>query len=148
MKIAIFLHLVGALIWIGGMLFAYSSLRPSAAILERPQRLALWSETLARFFRWVWASVAMIFGSGFYMLSFLSGAARVPANVHIMLYIGIVMLFVFLYVVLVPFPALRRAVGDQNWDAGAAALDVIRKAVALNLALGLVNVAVATIGRM
>ena len=148
MKIAIFLHLVGALVWIGGMLFAYFSLRPSVAFLERPQRLALWSETLGRFFRWVWASVAMIFGSGFYMLSFLSGAARVPVNIHVMLYIGVVMLFVFLYVVLVPFPALRRAVARQDWEAGAAALDGVRKAVALNLALGLVNVAVATVGRM
>ena len=148
MKIAVFLHLTGALIWIGGMLFAYFSLRPSTAVLDRAQRLTLWVETLGRFFRWVWASVALIFGSGFYMLTAIADSTRVPANVHVMLYIGIVMLFIFLYVILVPFPALKRAIASQDWVAGGAALDTVRKAVAVNLALGIINVAVATLGRM
>jgi len=148
MRFAIFLHLAGAFIWIGGMLFAYFSLRPSTALLERSQRLTLWGETLRRFFQWVWASLAMIFGSGFYMLTLLSGSTRVPVNVHVMLYVGIIMLLIFLYVVLGPFPAFKRAIAEQNWDAGAMALDAIRKAVGVNLALGVINMAVATIGRM
>ena len=146
MKVAIFLHLIGAMIWIGGMFFAYFSLRPSTAMLEPSQRLPLWAETLGRFFRWVWVSVALILGSGFYMLTAIAGIARVSLNVHVMLYIGVFMTGIFLYVVLVPFPALRRSIAAQDWPAGAAGLNTIRKAVAVNLALGLLNVAVATIG--
>jgi len=146
MKVAMFLHLIGAIIWIGGMFFAYFSLRPSAAMLEPSQRLPLWAETLGRFFRWVWVSVGLILGSGFYMLTAIAGVTRVSPNVHVMLYIGVFMTGIFLYVVLVPFSALRRSIVAQDWPEGAGALDTIRKAVAVNLALGLVNVAVATIG--
>jgi uncharacterized membrane protein len=146
MKTALFAHLIGALIWIGGMFFAYFALRPAAATLDPAQRLALWGATLGRFFRWVWISVALILGSGFYMLTVIAGAARVPVNIHVMLYVGVIMTLIFAYVFLLPFPALRRAIAAQDWQAGATALESIRKAVAANLALGLINVAVATLG--
>ena len=147
MKAATFAHLVGAVIWIGGMFFAYFALRPAAASLEPAQRLALWTETLGRFFRWVWISVALILGSGFYMLTEIAGVTRVPLNVHVMLYVGLGMTFIFGYVFLVPFSALKRAVGAQDWGGAATALEAIRKAVVVNLALGLMNIAVATAGR-
>ena len=42
MAFAISLHLLAAVVWIGGMFFAYMCLRPSAAaILEPPARLRL-----------------------------------------------------------------------------------------------------------
>lgn len=146
MKAALLAHLIGALIWIGGMFFAYFALRPAAAALDPAQRLALWAATLGRFFRWVWISVVLILGSGFYMLTVIAGAARVPLNIHVMLYLGVAMTFIFAYVFLLPFSELRRAVAAQDWQAGATALESIRKAVAVNLALGLINVAVATLG--
>lgn len=146
MKTALFAHLIGAVIWVGGMFFAYFSLRPAAATLDPAQRLSLWAATLGRFFRWVWISVALILGSGFYMMTVIAGATRVPLNIHVMLYVGVIMTFIFAYVFLVPFSALRRAIAAQDWQTGATALEAIRKAVAANLALGLINVAVATLG--
>lgn len=148
MRVALFLHLVGALVWIGGMFFAYFTLRPSTMVLEPPQRLVLWSEILGRFFRWVWGSVALILGSGFYMLAAIAGVAKVPFNVHIMLYLGLFMVFIFLYVVVVPFSALKRAIATEDWSTGSAALSSIRTAVAVNLVLGLIIMGVATVGRM
>ena len=148
MKFALLLHLLGAVVWIGGMFFAYFALRPAAASLEPTHRLPLWTETLARFFGWVWISVVLILGSGFYMLTAISGVTRVPLNVHLMLYVGALMAFIFAYVFLVPFSALKRAVAAQDWGSGAKALDGIRKAVAVNLALGLANIAIATTGQM
>ena len=45
MAIAIALHLLAAVIWVGGMFFAYMALRPAAAsLLEPPLRLPLWSQ--------------------------------------------------------------------------------------------------------
>jgi uncharacterized membrane protein len=148
MKAAMFLHLIGAVVWIGGMFFAYFALRPAAAALEPTQRLPLWAETLGRFFRWVWISVTLVLGSGFYMLTAIAGVTRVPVNIHVMLYVGVLMTFIFAYVFLLPFAALKQAVAARDWGAGAAALATIRKAVAVNLALGLVNVAVATVGQI
>lgn len=148
MKVALLAHLLGAVVWIGGMFFAYFALRPAALMLDPLHRLPLWAGTLGKFFRWVWIAVALIFGSGFYMLTEIAGLARVPFNVHLMLYVGVLMTFLFSYVFFVPFSALDRAIGTQDWSAGAAALNTIRKAVAINLMLGFVNIAIATVGRM
>lgn len=148
MKIAVMLHLLGVVVWIGGMFFAYLCLRPAVARLEPAQRLALWSVALQRFFWWVWASVALILGSGFYMVAVIAELARLPLHVHFMLYIGVVMTLIFAFVFFSPFPTLKRAVAAHDWKAGAAALEQIRLAVAVNLALGLLNVVIATAGAM
>lgn len=147
MKLAVMLHLLGAVVWVGGMFFAYLALRPAAAQLLQPaQRLPLWSATLARFFRWVWAAIALVLGSGFYMVGVIANAGRIPPNVHAMLYIGMVMVLIFAYVFFSPFPALRRAVAGGDWPEGAVALNQIRIAVAVNLSLGLLNIVIATAG--
>lgn len=149
MKLFIMLHLLGVVIWVGGMFFAYMALRPAAsALLDPPQRLLLWSATLQRFFGWVWVSVALVLGSGFYMLSAIGSAARVPLYVHVMLYIGVAMTMIFAYVYAAPFAALKRAVAGESWKEGGAALNRIRIAVAVNLGLGLLNIIVATAGAM
>ena len=42
MSVAITLHLLAALIWVGGMFFAHMALRPAVnTMLEPPQRLPL-----------------------------------------------------------------------------------------------------------
>jgi len=148
MKIAVMLHLLGAIVWIGGMFFAYLCLRPAAAGLDPPQRLTLWSATLGRFLLWVWVAVALVLGSGFYMVSVMAEAGRLPGYIHAMLYIGVSMALIFAHVYFSPFPTLRQAVAAQDWKSGAAALNQIRIAVAVNLALGLLNVVVATAGKL
>jgi uncharacterized membrane protein len=149
MKLALMLHLLGAVVWVGGMFFAYFALRPSMAeLLGPPQRLPLWSATLVRFFLWVWVAIVLVLASGFYMFSLIADHARVPFYVHLMLYVGVVMTLIFGYVFFSPFAALKRAVAAQDWPAAGRALDQIRIAVAVNLALGLANVVVATAGAM
>lgn len=148
MKIAVMFHLLGAVVWIGGMFFAYLCLRPATSGLEPPQRLPLWAETLERFFRWVWVAIVLILGSGFYMVTVIAELGRIPVYVHLMLYIGVLMTLIFAYVFFSSFPTLKRAVAAQDWKTGGAALNQIRVAVAVNLALGLVTIVVATAGAM
>ena len=40
--LALALHMLGAVVWVGGMFAAYLCLRPAAGSLEAPQRLRLW----------------------------------------------------------------------------------------------------------
>jgi uncharacterized membrane protein len=149
MEIARFLHLIGVVIWVGGMFFAYMTLRPAAAaLLEPPQRLPLWQATLSRFFTWVWVAVALIVVSSAWMLVALGGMKSVGVYVHVMLAIGVVMMAIFAHVFFAPFRRLTRAVEAKDWPAGGAALGQIRKLVGLNLILGLVTVAVAILGRL
>jgi uncharacterized membrane protein len=144
MRIALLLHLLGAIVWIGGMFFAYMALRPAAArLLEPPQRLPLWRETLGRFFTWVWVSIVALYGSGLHMLASAYGVRSAPAYVLAMAAIATVMTAIFVYVYFVPFRGLSRHVGAQNWPAGASALNRIRQLVATNLVLGIVTVLVA-----
>lgn len=143
----LFLHVLGVVVWVGGMAFAYLCLRPAAVeVLEPPLRLTLWSKVFERFFRFVWAAVALILASGFIMLTTL-GFAVAPPNLHLMFALGLLMIGVFVGVVAVPYQALKEAVASGNWPAGGAALGRIRQLVGFNLLLGFVTIAIATLGR-
>jgi uncharacterized membrane protein len=147
MKLAVMFHVLGIVIWVGGMFFAYVILRPAAVqLLAPPQRLPLWSGTLAGFFRWVWLAVALVLGSGFYMVIAIADAGRIPLYVHAMLYVGLLMTLIFAYVFFSPFPALQRAVAGKDWPLAGSSLNRIRVAVAVNLGLGLFNIVIATAG--
>lgn len=149
MKIALLLHLLGAIVWIGGMFFAYLALRPAAAqLLDPPLRLSLWHATLRRFFHWVWIAVLLIFGSGLHMLVRAYQIHMLPGHVLLMIIVATVMALIFLYVYVFPFRALGRAVDTKEWAAGAAALATIRRLVGTNLVLGLTTVAVAVVGSL
>lgn len=145
MTIALFLHVISDVVWIGGMFLAYVCVRPAAIeALEPPQRLKLWTGIFRRFFPWVWAAVIVILGSGFAMMGQMGA---VPHYVIAMTAIGVVMSMIFLHVWFAPFARLKRAVAAEDWKAGGAALNQIRILVGTNLALGLINIAVAILGR-
>jgi uncharacterized membrane protein len=145
MALGLFLHLISDVVWVGGMFLAYVAVRPAALeVLEGPQRLRLWAAIFKRFFPWVWLAVVLIIGSGFAMIGQL---ARVPAYVMVMTAIGLIMTMIFLHIYFAPFGRLKRAVAASDWQAGGAALNQIRLLVGVNLALGLINIAVAVLGR-
>jgi uncharacterized membrane protein len=149
MELARFLHVISVVVWVGGMFFAYLALRPAAAaLLEPPQRLPLWQGTLRRFFLWVWIAVALILGSGMWMILMLGGFKAVGAYVHLMLALGVAMMLIFAHVFFAPYKRLTRQVEAKDWKAAGAALGQIRKMVGINLALGLVTIAVAILGRL
>lgn len=149
MKIAISLHLLAAVIWVGGMFFAYMALRPaSAEILEPHQRLPLWRGTLARFFIWVWLAVIILPASGYWMIfTGLGGMAGAGPMVHIMQLLGIIMILLFLHVFFAPFRRLKQALANQDLATAGDKLAQIRRIVAINLVLGIVVVIVAAAGR-
>jgi uncharacterized membrane protein len=131
------------------MFFAYMALRPVAASqLEPPQRLRLWAGVFARFFPWVWAAVVLILATGLWMVFAVFGGLG-PSGLHIdlMLATGIVMVLIFFHVFFAPFKRLKRAVAAEDWPAGGKALGQIRMLIGINLALGLVTVAIASGGR-
>jgi uncharacterized membrane protein len=146
-NLTLLLHVLGIVVWVGGMFFAYMALRPVAAsVLEPPQRLTLWAGVFGRFFPWVWASVVLILLTGLHMLMKLGGAAA-PHYVMAMLTLGVVMMLIFAHVFFAPYKKLKRAVGEQNWKAGGAALAQIRMLIGINLSIGLLTIAVVFVGR-
>jgi uncharacterized membrane protein len=145
MTLALFLHVISDVIWVGGMFVAYMAVRPAAGeVLDAPQRLRLWTGIFRRFFPWVWAAVVVILATGFWMMGEM---ARVPIYIMVMTAIGIIMSAIFMHVYFSPFARLKAGVAAEDWKAGGAALNQIRILVGTNLLLGIANIAVATLGR-
>jgi uncharacterized membrane protein len=141
MKILYLGHVLGTIVWVGGMFFAHQCLRPVAlAELEGPQRLRLWRGVFGRFFPWVWVSVVVLLATGHGLVGYLGGFAGVPVHVHVMVGIGYLMAAIFAFIYFVPYRRLRQAVETGDWAAGARAQDLIRRLVGTNLLLGLVAV--------
>lgn len=147
MFIAITLHILAAVVWVGGMFFAYVVLRPATVELEPSQRLALWSRALAQFFPWVWGAVVLLPATGYWMIfSVYDGFPNVGTYVHVMQAIGIIMILIFLHVFFAPYRRLNRAIAAADFAAASKQLAQIRVLIAINLSLGLITIIVATGG--
>lgn len=148
MGIALSLHLLATVIWVGGLFFAFMCLRPAAADkLTAEHRLPLWQSVFDRFFPWVWGAIATLLVTGIGMIMILGGMGAVGIHVHMMLLLGIFMMLLFLHIVFNPYKKLKVAVANQDWEAGAVALDKIRKFVRMNLIIGLSVVVIAGAGQ-
>ncbi len=142
------LHILGAVVWVGGMFFAYVVLRPSAGPLQPEERLKLWRRVFGRFFPWVWASIVLLLASGYAaIILYLGGFAELSLHIHVMQGIGIVMMLLFLHLYFAPWRRFRMAVDAGEFALAADALNQIRMIVAINLVLGLVIVVVGASGR-
>lgn len=76
-NLLLFLHLAGAIFWMGGMAFMVLALRPALhARQEPPLRLPLVVEVLRRFFLVVACSIAALLATGVPLLVQVPVAAR------------------------------------------------------------------------
>ncbi len=149
MAYTVALHLLAVVVWIGGMFFAYNALRPAAAqVLEPPLRLNLWIQVFHRFFLWVWLSIFIILGSGYWMLfQYFGGFANAGMYIQLMHGGGILMMLIYLYVFFVPFQHLKRAVIIQDFPQAGQYLNRIRILVGINTGIGLCIIVIASAGR-
>ena len=135
------LHLLCAVLWVGGMFFAYVVLRPSMAAIEAPQRMLLHTRVFKLFFLVIWHAMPLILITGFAMVfAFGPGMAGEPWQVHAMLGLGLLMALVFLLIFFGPYRQFRRTIDRTRM---ASSLDNIRKLIGVNLILGLLTVIIA-----
>jgi uncharacterized membrane protein len=141
-------HLLGAIVWVGGMFAAYVCLRPATGALEPPQRLQLWRSFFATFFPWVWVSVLLLLASGYWMLiSSFGGFAHAPLYINLMQSIGLIMIALFAWLFHGPWLKFKRAADAQEWPTAAAHLNRIRQIIMINLPLGLIVAVIGGTGR-
>jgi uncharacterized membrane protein len=146
--IAIALHLLSAIVWVGGMFFAYVCLRPSLGqTLAPPQAAALLCAALGRFFRWVWLAVIALLLTGFYMSFSRYGFGTWPVWLYTMMTLGIVMMLMFAHVYFAPFRRLKRGIAAGDAAVIGPAVAQIRRIVGINLTLGLIVALAASGGR-
>jgi len=146
--VALSLHALAAVVWVGGMFFALLMLRPATAPLDPGPRLELWSRVLERFFFWVMAAIALLLASGYGMIfGVYAGFRGIGLHINIMQGVGIIMMLLFFHLYFAPWRRFRAAVGRQDYPEAAGQLNQIRVIVTINLILGLITIAVGSSGR-
>jgi uncharacterized membrane protein len=142
------LHVLGVVVWVGGMFLMHVAVRPAAVqLLQPPQRLPLIALVLDRFFFWVGVAIVAVLASGVGMILEGGGFRNAHLSVHLMFAIGLAMMAIFLHIRFASFKRLQAAVVASDWPLAARRLDQVRQLVTTNLVLGIVTIAVATIGR-
>jgi uncharacterized membrane protein len=146
--VAVIVHALSAVVWVGGMFFALLGLRPACGVLDPGVRLGLWLRVLDRFFSWVIVTIVLLLASGFVMVfAVFGGFAGLGLYVNLMMTLGIIMMLAFFHVYFAPWKRFRRAVARRDLREAARQLNQIRWIVMLNLVLGLVTVAIGSSGR-
>ncbi|MDE2200361.1 MAG: CopD family protein [Rhodospirillales bacterium] len=141
------LHVLGAVVWVGGMAFALLVLRPSLAVLEPAQRLALHGQVFRRFFLIVWHAMPVMLITGYAMVTMVYGGfAHLPWPVNAMQLLGLLMAAIFVFIFFAPWKALRAALAGGEAPAAAAAIARIRGLIQINLTLGIVTIVLAAFG--
>ncbi len=148
-SVAIVLHILSAVLWVGGMFFAHQILRPVAVQqFEPPRRLKLWAGVFKRFFPWVWVCITLLPLSGYWLVFRLFGGMNaVGLHIHIMQGLGWLMILLYLHLYFAPFRRLKEAVITEQWPEAGKQLNRIRRIVGINLLLGVLVIAVAAGGR-
>lgn len=149
MSIALTLHLLAVVIWVGGIFFAFVIFRPvSATQLGTPVRLTLFTGVFNQFLPWVLACIFVLLASGYWMIfGPYGGMAQAPKYIHIMQTLGLIMMAIFAHLYFAPFKRLKQAVVAQNWELASTQMNQMRLLMGINLALGLVTTIVGTAGK-
>jgi uncharacterized membrane protein len=146
--LALALHILSAVVWVGGMFAAYLCLRPAAGMLEPPQRLRLWRGFFAQFFPWVWLSIVLLLVSGYWMLvTHFGGFANASLYINLMQAFGWVMIALYAWLFHGPWLKFKRAVDAGDWATAGTQLNRIRTIIMINLPLGLIVVIIGGTGR-
>lgn len=137
------LHVGAVVLWVGGMAFAHFFLRPAAADLPPPQRLALMRDVLRPFFSAVLVATGLIVATGLWMIGRVAkqvvqagGSFTWPLDWLVMTGVGLLMVAIFGHIRFRFQPRLVRAVDAADWPAAGAVMADIRRWVGVNLALG------------
>jgi uncharacterized membrane protein len=146
--IAATLHILAAVIWVGGMFFAVWVLRLAAGPMEPPARLALWGRVFGRFFPWVWIAVVLLPATGYWLINDVyGGMAELPLSIHIMHGLGWVMVLIFLHLWFAPYARFKKALAVNDVPEAGKQLNTIRLMVTANLYIGLANAVIGASGR-
>ena len=145
----LFAHVLGVVVWVGGMFVLHFAVRPSAAKLTRavgPIDVSV-VDAWAASCRGPRLPIVAVLASGLAMILIGGGFRNAHLSVHLMFAVGLVMMALYLHIRFAPFKRMRAAAISGDWAVAAANLDIVRKMVVINLVLGFVTIAIATIGR-
>ncbi|RAU20915.1 hypothetical protein CU669_15910 [Paramagnetospirillum kuznetsovii] len=148
--LAMGIHTLAAVVWVGGMFFAHVILRPVLGELEPAQRLGVWRQVLPRFFTFVWISIIGLLATGYGVLlfGFRGGFSGGPSHVDVMQLSGLVMMGLYVQLFFGPWQGFKRAFAAGDFPKTAEYQARIRHIVTINLILGMLTIFIGTVGSL
>lgn len=142
------LHLISAILWVGGIFLVYQVFRPAAMSLEPPVRLKLFHNVFSRFFPWVWVFIAVLVVSGYWdWQNRFASMDPIPVYLHAMNIIGWVMIVLFAWLYFKPFAQFKKAIANETYPlAGEIINTQMRPIIVINLSLGLLEAVIGVTG--
>lgn len=145
--IAVGIHVLCAVVWIGGMFFVHTALRPVMTdLLELPLQVKCWEQIFSRFFKLVWIAIILLLSSGAWLINTYGGMAKVGISVHLMVGLGIFMTILFGHIFFAPYRRFKQAVANADFPEASRRLKQIRGVMTVNLGLGLLITVIAASG--
>lgn len=143
------LHLVAAILWMGGMGFMLLALRPAALdIFQPPERMMLMGAAWKRFFPVVLVSIVVLFttGTNMYNTSFraikaATGQGSVPLGWNLMLVLGLVMMAIFAHTYWGLYAKFKRAMAALDWSLAGKFASQVHTRMVVNFVLGWLAIA-------
>lgn len=119
------LHLLGVVTWIGGLIFNLVILTPSVGAIDLKPRAMLLRRVLRKFLHTVWGSLLIIVATGLYRVFIVNQMTSLEAFLATSyggfltakILIVIVMLAIVTYVTLVLYPPLRLHLSQHETEA-------------------------------
>jgi uncharacterized membrane protein len=139
--LALFLHLTGVTLWIGGMVFI------RVCLVSPALTTAQWAEALERFFPLSWVSIVLVVISGGFVLIW-TGYEHMPQAWLLMTFLGTAMIAVYASLWFAPWTKLRAALarGDLAQAQAQTAAQRISKRLDITLVLAALTATAATLG--
>lgn len=142
------LHLLAAIVLVGGLFYASVVFWPLARGLDIETASSLWQQMLSRFFAWGWLSLLLILATGIAMVFLkFGGFSGVPMIHRGNMALGIPAIVLFGYVFFGPWQQYRRSVLRRDWTAARKEITRIRVQIGIVLVLGLLASVVSAVGR-
>lgn len=136
--IALILHLIAINVWVGGTFFAIIILGRAVRNVETAQQLLLWRLVFRRFFAWTWVAVAILLGTGTWMVyGIYGGFGSIPPHIMLMGLFALLMVVNFTYIFFGPYRQYQQLLQMNDMEASLHRLARIRFAGIINMVLGL-----------
>lgn len=146
--IAITLHVIAVIVWVGGMFLGVVAIRPALAELDVPARVRFFATMVRSFLPWLWGAIATILATGFYMVSvsFDGGLSGTPWFVRLMMGLGIFMMLLMGHYSFAPYRRLKLAMAAGDEALAARCIRQMGLIMMVNLVLGLIVILAAMMG--
>jgi uncharacterized membrane protein len=135
-------HLLSAVIWVGGAFAVIVLLRPALATLDAGPRVQVQMNVLKKYFFYVWHVMPLMLLTGWAMIYAAWGSfAILPLSINIMQGLALIMAGIAVYTFFVPWQRLRRSIRPS-----AEQVATVRTFVTANLVLGMLTVTAGALG--